>query len=55
MPKKTNLKTHFGIRIDAKDLKKLQAHAEDLGLQPSGLARMWIKEKLREVRQKKLR
>jgi antitoxin component of RelBE/YafQ-DinJ toxin-antitoxin module len=53
MPTKPNLTTHFGIRIEAKDLKKIQAYAEELGLQPSGLVRMWIKEKLREIKQGK--
>ena len=47
----SNLKTQIGVRLNDNDLKRLQTHAEKLGLHTSTVIRMWIKEKLREIEQ----
>lgn len=51
------VKAHFAkklseglnVRLDAETLAKLRATAEEKGIGPTTLARMWLKEKLQAV------
>lgn len=46
-----NLRSVFSIRIDREDQEELTRQAKEIGVGPSTLARMWIKERLKQGRQ----
>jgi hypothetical protein len=43
------LSENFTVRLSQTTLKLLRKHAEQKGIAPSTLARMWLVERLREV------
>lgn len=43
------LKMTFSLRLDSKTISKMDKIAEEQGIGPTTLARMWILEKLRET------
>jgi hypothetical protein len=45
-----NLRSVFSLRLDREDQEELARQAKELGVGPSTLARMWIKERLRQGR-----
>ena len=49
-----NLTSVHAVRLDADDFEELAGHAQRLGIDPSTLARTWIKERLCAERGKEL-
>ena len=43
-----NLSEGLTVRLDRQDREELERRANDLGIGPSTLVRMWIKERLRQ-------
>ena len=45
-----NLRSVFSLRLDGEDQEELARQAKEIGVGPSTLARMWIKERLKQGR-----
>src|SRR5688572_22717290 len=43
------LSANFAVRLNSSTLESLRKHAEQKGVSPSTLARMWLVERLQEI------
>ncbi len=50
MPRRPGLSRHLNVRVDDETFAEVQARARELGIGPSSLVRIWVRERLRAER-----